>query len=310
MSRNSSETGDDTRDTEYRDPRFQDLAIWPRGQILSELMQGQRRAIDAVEQALPDTERAVGAALGRLEAGRGRLIYAGAGTSGRLGLLDGVELLPTFNWPPERLVTLLAGGAGAVQRSVEGAEDSADAARRDIADINLTTDDVVIGVAASGSTPFTRQVLQMAKKAGALTIAIVNNTNSPMLQDAQIGIVLESGPEVLAGSTRMAAGTSQKAALNLFSTSLMIGLNKVHDGYMVDMVASNAKLRQRAVNMVCAIAECSPDEASEALVASEYKVKIAILVVRGLDIDRAVQLLENNQGNLGACLLKIRQTSG
>lgn len=305
MTNNGSRTNDDTRDTEYREPRFQDLAIWPRDELLSELLQGQRRAIDAVDQALPDIERAVGTALERLSAGRGRLIYAGAGTSGRLGLLDGVELLPTFNWPPERLVTLLAGGAGAVQRAVEGAEDSIEAARRDCAETNITPDDVVIGVAASGTTPFTRGVLQAATNAGALTIAIVNNPNSPMAQDARIAIVLESGPEVLAGSTRLAAGTSQKSALNLFSTSLMIGLNKVHDGYMVDMVASNAKLRQRAVNMVCAIADCAPKAAQNALAASEYNVKRAVLVVQGVNGKDAVQLLENNQGNLGVCLAKI-----
>ncbi len=293
-------------ETEWRDPKFRDLAKLPNADVLSTLLAGQQRAIDAVEIALPAIDQAVVLAKQRLTAGQGRLIYAGAGTSGRLGMLDGVELRPTFNWPPERLLVLLAGGNKAIKTAVEGAEDSAKAARLATQKAKITKNDVVIGLAASGTTPFTRAIIKSARKHGALTIALANNPGSPLLADAEVGVFLATGAEVLAGSTRLAAGTSQKVALNLFSTCLMVAMHKVHDGYMVDMVASNDKLRQRAVKMICAITGCNESVATGAILACDSNIKAAILNVQGVTPKGALELLQQTQGNLDQALNKIR----
>ena len=181
----------------------------------------------------------------RLDNG-GRLIYAGAGTSGRLAVQDGAELIPTFNWPKERLLLLMAGGKDALLRSAENAEDETGHAAMLIQHHRIAAPDVVIAVAASGTTPFTLACLREAKRRGALTIGIANNRDTPILEEADCSIWLDTGPEPIAGSTRMKAGTAQRVALNLLSSLVMIRLGRVHDGLMVDVQATNAKLARRS----------------------------------------------------------------
>ena len=205
----------------------------------------QSGAIAAIRHAMPEIEAAAMAAFNRLHSGSGRLIYAGAGTSIRIGVQDGVELTPTFGWPRDRTGFLIAGGPDALMRSVEGAEDSADAGMDAVKAALVKADDVVIGLAASGSTPFTCAVLSEARKRGALSIGIANNPDGRVQAMAEIGITLATGGEVVAGSTRMKAGTAQKICLNMISTLIMVRMGKVRNGMMVAMQASNAKLRQR-----------------------------------------------------------------
>ncbi len=295
--------------TEARDNNFQDLAQRSGPDIMAAILTGQYRAVDAARAAIPEIDHAVQEALARLSGGDGRLIYTGAGTSGRLGALDGAELPPTFSWPIERVRLLMAGGEKAITRSVEGAEDDQDAASAAVAKMGITNSDVVIGIAASGTTPFTRQVLRLARKNGALTIAIANNPAAPMLGDADISILLETGPEVLAGSTRLSAGTSQKIALNLFSTSLMIGMNKIYQGHMVDMVASNDKLQKRAVKIVCDITGCGGATATRALNACNFEIKLAILFVHGVEPAPAREMLALNGGNLAKVIAQVSKSN-
>ncbi|UJQ95544.1 N-acetylmuramic acid 6-phosphate etherase [Mariluticola halotolerans] len=302
-SRTETETqSGEWRETEFRSPRYENLETWGAGEVLSALLGGQHQALHAVWGALPQIEKAVAAAVARLARSNGRLVYVGAGTSGRLGTLDGVELTPTFGWPKERIVYLFAGGDAGLRRAQEGAEDDAAAAEASIAEIAAGPDDVVIGLAASGTTPYTRAAITAARKNGALTISLANNPGSPLLDDAEIGILLRSGAEVLAGSTRLAAGTSQKVTLNLFSTTLMIGLNKVYRGYMVDMQTSNEKLVLRAERMVMKITKCDLDTARTALATAENHIKLAVLLVNGVEKSAAQLLLAQHDGNLGAAL--------
>lgn len=290
------------RETEFRSPRFEGLETWGNDEILTALLGGQHQALHAVWGALAQIEEAVVAAVARLSGSSGRLIYVGAGTSGRLAVLDGIELTPTFGWPTERIVYLFAGGEAGLRHSLEGAEDDDVRGGAVIADAKTGPDDVVLALAASGTTPYTRAAVKAAREAGALTVSFANNPGSPLLEDAEIGVLLRSGPEVLAGSTRLAAGTSQKAALNLFSTTLMIGLNKVYRGYMVDMQASNEKLVLRAERMVMEITECTLDAARKALGEADYHTKLAVLLVSDIEKSEALELLERHNGNLGAAL--------
>lgn len=290
------------RETETRSPRFDGLETWSNQEILAALLGGQHQALNAVWGALPQIDAAVTAAVARLTNPSGRIFYVGAGTSGRLAVLDGVELTPTFGWPTERIVYLFAGGEAGYQLSREGAEDDEEQGRKVITDADAGPDDVVLALAASGTTPFTRAAVTAARKAGALTVSFANNPGAPLLEDAEIGVLLRSGPEVLSGSTRLGAGTSQKAALNLFSTATMIGLNKVYHGQMVDMQTSNQKLVQRAVDMVGEITGCSDEVARRALSESDNHVKLAVLLVDGLKKPEAVALLKLHNGNLRTAL--------
>ena len=197
----------------------------------------------AVRGALKAIAAAVDDAVPALQRG-GRLVYAGAGTSGRIGVQDGAELPPTYDWPSDRLVFAMAGGHGALLQSVEGAEDNEAEGVRAVAEAKIGADDVVIGIAASGTTPYTIGVLRAASAAGAVTIAVANNPGAPLFEVARHRIMVETGTEAIAGSTRMKAGTAQKIVLNLFSTALMVKLGRVYRGLMVHMRARNAKLRQ------------------------------------------------------------------
>lgn len=264
--------------TEGVDEAFVEIDSWPVERILDGLLAHQAAAIEAVRRALPQLAMAVEQAAPRLAAG-GRLVYVGAGTSGRLGTQDGVELTPTFSWPPERVISLMAGGDGAFVRSVEGAEDDAITGAARAASLAPGRDDVFIGIAASGTTPFVIAALDAARRAGALTIGIACNPDAPLLRVGDLAILLDTGPEAVAGSTRLKAGTAQKAALNLLSTTLMIRLGRVYRGLMVEMQASNEKLRRRALRMLMRIGDCAEDVARAALEASGGDLKCAILVV-------------------------------
>lgn len=290
------------RETESRSPRFEGLETWPLPEVLRALLGGQHQALHAVEHALPDIEKAASAAIARLSGAAGRLVYVGAGTSGRLAILDAVELPPTFGWPRERIVYAFAGGKDGFIHDRERAEDDAGEARATIADAGLGPQDVVLALAASGTTPYTRAAVAEARRRGALTISFANNPGSPLLEEAEIGILLRTGAEVLSGSTRLAAGTSQKVALNLFSTTLMIGLNRVYGGCMVDMEVSNEKLVARAERMLISLTGCSEDAARKALAETSGNTKIAVLVVGGMTAPAARDLLERHGGNLHAAL--------
>jgi len=291
-------------ETESSDPATAELDAWGDHAILQVLWQGQLAAAAAVGPALPAIAAAAGAAVGRLESG-GRLAYAGAGTSGRIAAQDGAELLPTFDWPEDRLLLLVAGGAAALLRAVENAEDEAGQATRLIADHALDACDVLIAVAASGATPFTLACLDAAKEAGALTIGIANSLDAPLLQQADHAILVQTGAEPIAGSTRMKAGTAQKIVLNLLSTLLMLRLGRVYRGQMVDMRAGNAKLRARAERMLAGLTGCTDVAARMALAAADGKVKLALLLLEGLDRTAAEALLARHHGRIRPALAEL-----
>ena len=284
--------------------RYADLDAWPPGDMLSAMWEAQLAAVAAVRPALPAIEAACVAAADRL-APDGRLVMVGAGTSGRIGAQDGAELPPTFNWPQERLLLLMAGGDVAFTKSVENAEDDRDAAIAAIAAHKVGRHDVVIGLAASGSTPFTTAAIIAARTAGALTIGMSNSAGGALLVEAEHAILVETGGEVIAGSTRMKAGTAQKVVLNLLSSTVMVLLGHVHRGLMVDMQAKNAKLRSRAVRMLRALTDCDEDAATAALAATDGRIKPAVLVVHGLDAHAATQALARHAGVLRRALGEI-----
>lgn len=269
----------DARATEAISELHRDLDRLAPLALVTALLDDQALAVEAVRTAAPAIAAAVEQIVPRLAAG-GRLLYAGAGTSGRLALLDAAELPPTFSWPPERAVALIAGGLRAVTEAVEGAEDDADAARRDLGALVPGPLDAVIGIAASGTTPYAIAALELARQVGALTVGIANNPGAPLLTGADQAILLDTGPEAISGSTRLKAGTSQKIALNLISTSVMVRLGKVHGNLMVDLRATNEKLRGRAVRLVVAAAGTRPDVARQALERAGWSVKLAVVMLR------------------------------
>jgi len=283
--------------TEHIDPRYIDLDSWPAADIVAALYDGQRAAATAVSSALGAITAAVDDAVPALQRG-GRLVYVGAGTSGRIGVQDGAELLPTFDWPAERVVFAVAGGLDALVRSIEGAEDDAVAGAQAMADATVGAADVVIGLAASGTTPYTVGAVRAATAAGAVTVAVANNPDAPLLTVARHRILLDTGSEVIAGSTRMQAGTAQKIVLNLFSTAVMVRMGRVYRGLMVDMRAANAKLRRRAVVIVREIVGGTDADAARHLDAADGDVKTAVLIGLGLARHDAAALLRRHGGNL------------
>jgi len=290
--------------TEQVDPRYQDLDAWPALPRLEAMWEAQLAAVAAVRIALPALATAAQAAATRL-GDAGRLVYVGAGTSGRIGAQDGAELPPTFDWPQHRLVLLMAGGDGAFTRSVENAEDDREAAVSAVATHAIGPSDVVIGIAASGSTPFTTAAIQAARARGALTIGIANSAGGTLLAAADHAILAETGAEVIAGSTRMKAGTAQKIVLNLLSSEIMVLRGHVHRGLMVDMQAKNAKLRLRAVRMLRMLDPRPDAELEAALAASGGKVKTAALILQGLDRLTAEARLAAHAGNLRRALASL-----
>jgi N-acetylmuramic acid 6-phosphate etherase len=291
--------------TEQISPRYIELDSWSAEEMIAAMYEGQLAAAAAVRGAVADIARAVDAAVPALQRG-GRIVYVGAGTSGRIGVQDGTELPPTFDWPRDRLVFAMAGGLGALVQSVEGAEDDEVEGARAVTTANVGANDVIIGIAASGTTPYTVGALGAATKAGAITIAIANNPRAPLLEAARYPILVVTGTEVIAGSTRMKAGTAQKIVLNLLSTAVMVRMGRVYRGLMVHMRATNAKLRRRAEAIVRHIVGCSAEDAVQFVAQADGDVKIAVLLGFGLQADRAAALLQKHEGNLRLAIDSIK----
>lgn len=288
--------------TESQNPRTTDIDSLPTLEIVQRINDEDAKIAAAVQQVLPQIAQAVDAIAERMARG-GRLIYVGAGTSGRLGILDAVECVPTFNTDPSQVVGLIAGGYGAIVRSVEGAEDDADGGRADVLALALTPEDAVVGIAASGRTPYVLGALAAATEIGALTVGISCNVPAAVLDAAQIAIGVPVGPEVITGSTRMKAGTAQKLVLNMLSTATMVRLGKVYGNLMVDVRATNEKLVDRARRIVAQIAAVPYEEAARLLDASGDEVKVAIVMAkRGVAADEAARLLESAGGRLRAVI--------
>lgn len=288
--------------TEAASPDHADLDGYPVDRLVGTFIDDQHHAVAAVRRAAASLAAAVSAAVPRIRAG-GRLIYVGAGTSGRLGLLDAVELVPTFSWPAERAVPLMAGGPAAMTRAIEGAEDDREQGAADVLGTGVGQNDVVLGIAASGRTPYVLGAIDAARAAGALTIGLSNNAGSAVAAAAEIGITLDTGPEVIAGSTRLKAGTAQKIALNTFSSALMVGLHKVYGNLMVDMQPTNRKLRRRAVEMTVRAAGADAAAAEAALQRCGYRTKVAIVMLRlGVDAAEAGERLAAAEGSVHGAL--------
>jgi N-acetylmuramic acid 6-phosphate etherase len=264
--------------SETRNPRSADIDLMSSLELVS-LMNAEDRSVpNAVAATLPEVAGAVDAIVAALQSG-GRLVYVGAGTSGRLGVLDASECPPTFGTPPELVVGLIAGGDAAIRHAVEGAEDDAAAGAADLEAIGLCARDVVVGIAVSGRTPYVIGALEHAAGVGATTIALTCNPASPIAAMADISIAPVVGPEVVTGSTRLKSGTAQKLVLNMLSTASMVRLGKTYGNLMVDMIASNAKLEARAARMVAEATGASLADATTALEQAGYSSKLAILML-------------------------------
>lgn len=278
------------------------LDQYPTTELVNALVDDQLNAVNAVRAAAPRLAAAVTAAVPRMEAG-GRLIYVGAGTSGRLGLLDSVELYPTFSWPHGRAVALLAGGSDAMFVAVEGAEDDIVQGAADLQSVEVMADDVVLLIAASGATPYVLGALRAARAAGALTIGFANNIDAPVALEAEIGITLDTGAEIISGSTRLKAGTSQKIALNSFSSALMVRLNKVYGNLMVDLKATNAKLVRRAIRLTSFATGADEEAARAVLEQCDFHVKTAIVALsKQTGVEEARAALDAARGSVRQAL--------
>ena len=283
--------------TEERDPHERDLDLCSTPDLVVRLIEANARALDAVRAAAPAITRAVDAIAASLQGGN-RLHYVGAGTSGRLATLDAAELPPTFGTSPDLVLAHVAGGLPALVHAVEGAEDDAGAGETAM-ESSVVAGDVVIGISASGGAPFVVAAIAAAQVAGAATIALTSVADSPLARAADDAIVIDSGPEPIAGSTRLRAGTAQKIVLNAISTAVMVRLEKVFDVYMVDLVATNAKLRARATRLVQTIAGVDDAVACELLHVACGSVKTAVVMAqRHTDVDTARQLLAAEHGSL------------
>jgi N-acetylmuramic acid 6-phosphate etherase len=284
--------------TETPSSQHQNLDEYSINDLVNAFADDQLDAVNAVRAASASIATAVDAATPRMERG-GRLVYVGAGTSGRLGLLDSVELYPTFSWAKSRAIALLAGGKQAVFEAVEGAEDNREQGAADIRAALVDANDVVILLAASGGTPYVLGALHAARAAGALTIGIANNVHAPLTLKAEIGITLDTGSEIISGSTRLKAGTAQKIALNTFSSALMVRLNKVYGNLMVDVKPTNAKLIRRSVNLVVLATGATEPVARATLESSGHSVKTAIVAIsKQLNAHDAETLLAQVHGSV------------
>ena len=288
--------------TEQPHPDHAGLDRYNTPALVAALLADQALAAAAVQAAAGQIAQAVDAAVPRLRAG-GRIVYVGAGTSGRLGVLDSVELHPTFSWPRDRSRALLAGGESAMFVAVEGAEDDRAQGGTDLQALTPTANDVVLLLAASGATPYALGAAEAARAAGALTVGIVNNPGAPLAAATDIGVVLDTGPEIISGSTRLKAGTAQKIALNTFSSSVMVRLNKVYGNLMVDLRATNAKLVQRALRLTMRATGAEEAAARAALAACDSRVKVAIVMLkRGVGAAQAEARLAAADGSVRIAL--------
>ena len=295
-------------ETERQSPRYAEIDLWEPAEILESMIEGQLSAVAAVRAVRPAIERA-GLAIERRLRGPGRLVYVGAGTSGRLAAQDGAELMPTFSWPHDRLLLLIAGGQNALLRAVEGAEDQVEQAIDLIRRHEVGASDVTIAVAASGTTPFTLACLREAKQRGSLTIGVANNRETPLLQEADHSIFLETGAEPIAGSTRMKAGTAQRVTLILLSSLVMILLGRVYDGLMVDVQASNKKLVRRSEKILSRLTGRDGEEIHKALQQGGGSVKLAFLLLQGYGLGEAEAALAQAEGHLRRAMSLIVERS-
>jgi len=279
-----------------------ELDTYATAELAAALIDDQFIAVQAVRAAAPQIAAAIDAALPRIEAG-GRLVYVGAGTSGRLGVLDGVELLPTFSWPNERAISLIAGGKQAMFVAVEGAEDDTEQGAIDIRELHLNQHDVVLLIAASGATPYLLGALQAARASGALTVGFANNPDAPVTRCADVGITLNTGSEIISGSTRLKAGTSQKIALNTFSSALMVKLHKVYGNLMVDVKPTNIKLLRRTVSLTMHATGKDEQTCRKVLEECDFHVKTAIVALQNnISVVTAKKLLTLYQGDVRKAL--------
>ncbi|MYN01073.1 N-acetylmuramic acid 6-phosphate etherase [Pseudoduganella sp. DS3] len=288
--------------TETPSLQHRELDQYPTEQLVAAFADDQLTAVQAVRAAVPAIARAVDAAVPRIEAG-GRLLYVGAGTSGRLGVLDSVELYPTFSWPHERAVAVLAGGAEAMFQAVEGAEDNRAQGARDLLALEPSRNDVVLALAASGTTPYVLGAIQAAREVGALTIGIANNPGTPVAAEAEYGITLDTGNEIISGSTRLKAGTSQKIVLNTISSAIMVRLHKVYGNLMVDLKPTNAKLFARTVRLTMHATGADEATARTALEQCGFHVKVAVVaLLKKTTVQQAGDLLDQARGSVRGAL--------
>ena len=288
--------------TEARNPRSEDLDALSTLELVAAMNDEDRRVALAVQEQLPRISAAVDAIAARMHKG-GRLIYVGAGTSGRLGVLDAVECPPTFSADPTQVVGLIAGGERAFVKAVEGAEDDPDLAAADLEQLQIGPRDVVVGVAASGRTPYVLGALGHARAVGALSVAVTMNPGSEVGRGCDHAVEVATGAEILTGSTRLKAGTATKMVLNMFSTGAFVRLNKVYGNLMVDLQATNEKLRARSVRIVAEACGCSGSEAEARLKAADGEVKVAIVATsKGVEPHVARTLLFTHDGSVRAAL--------
>ena len=288
--------------TEQRNPHSMEVDCLSALEIVTLMNTEDKQVPLAVERVLPQIAQAVEAVVKAFQCGA-RLVYLGAGTSGRLGVLDASECPPTFGVHNEMVKGIIAGGEPAIRYPIEGAEDNSNAAVTDLQAIDFNAKDVLVGIAASGRTPYVLSALGYAKQLGAITVSIASNPNSPMAQTADIAIDTLVGAEVLTGSSRLKSGTAQKLVLNMISTASMILLGKCYENLMVDMQASNEKLKARAVRIVMQATECDETIAEQTLTIAEQNAKLAIMILlSGLEKDEAQALLEKEKGRLRKAL--------
>lgn len=284
--------------SEDRNPRSMDIDLLPTVDVLRRINEEDGNVPAAVGAVIPQIAEAVDEIVKAFRKG-GRLVYSGAGTSGRLGVLDASECPPTFSVPEEMVVGLIAGGDHALRHPIEGAEDDVEQGRKDLIEIQLKADDVLVGIASSGRTPYVIGALNYAKSIGAKTVALSCNPGSAIGDIADIAISPVVGPEILTGSTRLKSGTAQKLVLNMLTTASMIRIGKTYQNLMVDMNASNQKLHARAARIVMQATDCTAEEARRVLELTNNDVKLAILIaLTGLDVDAARASLQNAGGFL------------
>lgn len=296
--------------TEQRNPRTRGLDRKSTIEILRAINREDAQVALAVRRVLPQIGRAVDAIVKAFERG-GRLIYVGAGTSGRLAVLDASECPPTFGMPPRMVQAVIAGGDRALRRAIEGAEDSTSGGARDLRVLGVTRNDVVIGIAASGRTPYVIGALGLARQRGATTVGVTSNRVSPVARVAQISITPDTGPEAVAGSTRMKAGTAQKLVLNMLSTAAMIRIGRVYENWMVGVALTNQKLRQRAERILEEAAGVSASAANHALRQAGHNLPTALVMTKaGVGLSEARKELTNARGNVRKALESALRLSG
>ncbi|MCG3088122.1 N-acetylmuramic acid 6-phosphate etherase [Sporosarcina cyprini] len=282
--------------TEESNPKTVDLDEMSIREMITVMNEEDMTIALAVQQVLPEIEQAIEQVVAAFKNG-GRLIYIGAGTSGRIGVMDAVECPPTFSTPPELVQAVLAGGPGAMYHAVEGAEDDESLGAADLRELNLAENDVVIGIAASGRTPYVKGALAFAQSIGAATVSLTGNANSAISAHADVKIEVITGPEVVAGSTRLRAATAHKMVLNMISTTAMMKIGKIYKNLMVDLHASNFKLKERAKQMVCTITEAPYELAETTLETTNYNVKQAIvMILAGVSESEALELIDRSEG--------------